>query len=173
VLVYGSTPAGIMAAVAASRHLLVTGDGSGGRATASSSNTFTNTTTDDDASTSGGPRVALLSQREHIGGMCSGGLGETNIGGCADEVIGGLTKEFFQRNAIKYQTIQPRAPWNLEPHVDKQVFMEMLHDANVTLLPFGQVESVVKNENGDIEYITMTMSPDDESTRTTRKKKTK
>jgi hypothetical protein len=32
-------------------------------------------------------------------GMCAGGLGQTDIGGCAEEVIGGLAKEFFLRNA--------------------------------------------------------------------------
>lgn len=47
VLVYGSTPSGIMAAVAAARH---------------------------------GATVGLLSQRVHVGGVCSGGLGQTDIG---------------------------------------------------------------------------------------------
>ena len=77
VLVYGSTPAGIMAAVAAARH---------------------------------GASTALLSQRPHIGGVCTGGLGQTDIGSCTD-VIGGLALEFFNRSAAAYRTPQPRAPW--------------------------------------------------------------
>ena len=84
VLVYGSTPGGIIAAVAAARH---------------------------------GATTALLSQRAHIGGVCAGGLGQTDIGGCAEEVIGGLPLEFFKRNAQSYATPQPRSPWNLEPHM--------------------------------------------------------
>jgi len=100
-------------------------------------------------------KVALLSQREHAGGMCSGGLGESDVGSCAERVIGGLTKEFFLRSAQKYDVKQPRTPWNLEPHVAKQVFLDMLREANVTLLPFGEVETVVKNERGYAESITV------------------
>jgi flavin-dependent dehydrogenase len=111
VLVYGSTPSGIMAAVASARH---------------------------------GASTALLSQRSHIGGVCSGGLGQTDIGGCANEVIGGLALEFFQRNARSYATPQPRAPWNLEPHVAKNVFMAMLNESGVALLPPAEVSAVQK-----------------------------
>ena len=111
VLVYGSTPSGIMAAVAASRN---------------------------------GAKTALVSQRKHIGGMCSGGLGQTDIGSCAEEVIGGIPLEFFQRNARRYAVPQPRAPWNLEPHVAKDVFLTMMNESAVELLPFAEVESVSK-----------------------------
>lgn len=106
VLVYGSTPGGVMAAVAAARH---------------------------------GARTALLSQRAHIGGVCAGGLGQTDIGSCADEVIGGLALEFFNRSAAAYATRQPRAPWNLEPHVAKRTFLAMLNESGVVLLPPDQV----------------------------------
>lgn len=109
VLVYGSTPSGVMAAVAAARH---------------------------------GSRSALLSQKAHIGGVCSGGLGQTDIGSCADEAIGGLALEFFHRNAKRYSTLQPRTPWNLEPHVAESVFREMLSESGVALLQPGQVASV-------------------------------
>ena len=98
VLVYGSTPSGILAAVAAARHL-PNGTDAG----------------------AGSHRVGLLSQRQHIGGVCSGGLGQTDIGSCADEVIGGLAHEFFLRNAKKYRTPQPRAPWNRESHASELI----------------------------------------------------
>jgi hypothetical protein len=111
VLVYGSTPSGIMAAVAAARH---------------------------------GASTALLSQRPHIGGVCSGGLGQSDIGSCANEVIGGLALEFFHRNARSYATTQPRAPWNLEPHVAKAVFLAMLNESGVSLLPPAEVSAVQK-----------------------------
>eukprot|EP00039_Didymoeca_costata_P002789 m.62590 g.62590 ORF g.62590 m.62590 type:complete len:676 (+) comp11522_c0_seq1:106-2133(+) len=114
VLVYGSTPGGILSAVAAARHL---------------------------QQTQKITRVALLSQREHIGGMCSGGLGQSDIGSCPD-IIGGLALEFFQRNAKFYPTPQPRAPWNLEPHIAKKVFLDMMNESNVILLPPAQVTSV-------------------------------
>ena len=101
VLVYGSTPSGILAAVAAARH---------------------------------GARTALLSQRSHIGGVCAGGLGQSDIGSCPG-VIGGLALEFFKASAAEYGTPQPRAPWNLEPHVAQRVFLRMLNESGVELLP--------------------------------------
>lgn len=112
VLIYGSTPSGIIAAIAASRH---------------------------------GAKTALVSQREHIGGVCTGGLGQTDIGSCAAEVIGGIPLEFFQRNAKRYVMSQPRAPWNLEPHVAKDVYLNMLNESGVELLPFAEVDSVGKS----------------------------
>ena len=137
VLVYGSTPSGIMAAVAASRHL---------------HNTTNHTATR--------LRVALLSQRSHIGGVCAGGLGETDVGDCADQVLGGLALEFFHRNLQQYPHTNrtdpnpnpnPNAhvkPWNLEPHVAERVFREMLDEAGVVLLPYGQVVAVTMKKGG-------------------------
>eukprot|EP00040_Diaphanoeca_grandis_P026029 m.145111 g.145111 ORF g.145111 m.145111 type:complete len:683 (+) comp30417_c0_seq2:184-2232(+) len=120
VLVYGSTPSGIIAAVASARH---------------------------------GAKTALLSQRPHIGGVCTGGLGQTDIGGCADEVIGGFTHEFFLRNAKAYATPQPRAPWNLEPHVARDVFLAMLNESGVTLLNPSQVLLVVNKVKAVVDHI--------------------
>ena len=108
VLVYGSTPGGIMAAVAAARH---------------------------------GARTALLSQRAHVGGVCAGGLGQSDVGSCT-EVIGGLALEFFQASAAEYATPQPRAPWNLEPHVAQRVFLRMLNESGVVMLSPAQVLAV-------------------------------
>ena len=108
VLVYGSTPSGILAAVAAARH---------------------------------GARTALLGQRVHVGGVCAGGLGQSDVGSCT-AVIGGLALEFFQASAAEYAVPQPRSPWNLEPHVAQRVFLRMLNQSDVTLLPPAQVLSV-------------------------------
>lgn len=114
ILIYGSTPSGIIAAVASARHLTK-------------------------AAHAG---VALLSQRQHIGGVCSGGLGQTDVGSCAKQTIGGIPLEFFQRTAANYATPQPRAPWNLEPHVAEATFRAMLREANVKILPYDEVASV-------------------------------
>ena len=62
VIVYGGTPAGVMAAVAAARH---------------------------------GHTVALIELNNHVGGMISGGLVNTDIGDRT--TVGGLAKEFLQR----------------------------------------------------------------------------
>ena len=108
VLVYGSTPSGILAAVASARH---------------------------------GARTALLSQRAHMGGVCAGGLGQSDVGSCTD-VIGGLALEFFRASAAEYATPQPRSPWNLEPHVASRVFARLLNESGVAVLPPAQVLTV-------------------------------
>ena len=73
-----------------------------------------------------GARVALLEPRQHLGGMVSGGLGWTDYG--RKEVIGGLSREFFERVGRKYgTTIQ----WEFEPHVAEEVFKEWAREAGV------------------------------------------
>jgi hypothetical protein len=113
----------------------------------SSHNEFSNWTW---SSVGVGTRVTLLSQCPHIGGVCSGGLEQTDVESCSEEVLGGLTLEFFQRNALKYKQVQLLAPWNLELHVAKEVFMEMLDEAGVLLLPFGQVVTATKDNASSI-----------------------
>jgi hypothetical protein len=74
-----------------------------------------------------GMHVALVSVDGHVGGMVSGGLSETDKG--RDEVIGGISREFFERAGKHYgQPIE----WRFEPHVAEQTFQAMLTEANVT-----------------------------------------
>ena len=120
VVVIGSTPGGVMAAVAAARTLDAGPDGPGAR------RPHVN-------------RVALLSEGSHVGGVSSSGLGQSDVGGCTDGCIGGLALEFFQRNAATYTQPQPRAPWNLEPHVAEGVFRAMLDEAGVDLIEHTRV----------------------------------
>ena len=42
-----------------------------------------------------------------------------------------------QRNAKSYSTPQPRAPWNLEPHVAKAAFLAMLNEPMDAPAPGG------------------------------------
>eukprot|EP01084_Bolivina_argentea_P048559 89456_1 len=97
VIVYESTPSGIMASIAASNKT--------------------------------GLNVILISTTSHIGGVCSGGLGKTDIGNSS--VIGGLALEFFIRNgAIYNKSIE----WTLEPHIALNIFMEMMNESNVSII---------------------------------------
>jgi NADPH-dependent 2,4-dienoyl-CoA reductase/sulfur reductase-like enzyme len=68
-----------------------------------------------------GARVALLEPRDHLGGMVSGGLGWTDFG--KKEVIGGYSREFFERAGRDYG-----APihWYLEPHVAEAIFKDLV-----------------------------------------------
>lgn len=73
-----------------------------------------------------GLHVALLEPGRHLGGMVSGGLGWTDHG--RKEVIGGISREFFERVGRHYgNTIT----WYFEPHVAEEVFREMVKEAKV------------------------------------------
>ena len=143
VAVYDATSGGVMAAVAAARHgasvLMIC---------ASWPSCFQE----------GGFR---------IGGMSSGGLGETDIGSCGYQV-GGLGREFYSANRNRYKTLVeeeeveerlqstgpsdanscrlPRAgcnvTFNLEPHGALEIFEKLVHDAGVKVLYGLQLERV-------------------------------
>eukprot|EP00041_Stephanoeca_diplocostata_P018383 m.384547 g.384547 ORF g.384547 m.384547 type:complete len:1033 (+) comp20995_c1_seq4:135-3233(+) len=115
VIVYGSTPGGIMSAVAASR-------------------TFR-----DHVNANG--TVVLVDPARRIGGMCAGGLGSSDIGNAT--VIGGLAHEFFMRVAQTYSDNATSPQYYLEPSVAEQVFRDMLTDAGVIHVSgHGHVASV-------------------------------
>ena len=70
----------------------------------------------------------------------------------------GLALEFFQRNAKSYSSPQPRAPWNLEPHVAEHVFRDMLQQSNVTLLlDTGPVQFAKWREGGGSAIASITV----------------
>src|SRR6185436_1699929 len=75
-----------------------------------------------------GKQVVLLEFGNHLGGMTSGGLGQTDIGNKA--AIGGISREFYQRVGKKYGKDES---WIFEPHVAEQVLFEMINDAGVPL----------------------------------------
>jgi hypothetical protein len=92
-----------------------------------------------------GRSVALVGPDKHIGGLSSGGLGQTDSGD--KSVIGGISREFYQR--IKRHYDQPSAwtrqqpqqfqgyhsdsdaMWGFEPHVAEQVFRGFLDESTV------------------------------------------
>lgn len=101
-----------------------------------------------------GKSVIIVSPDKHLGGLSSGGLGYTDTGN--KEVIGGLSREFYQRIYQRYQ--QPdawpwqekeaygnkgqgtvamdgenRTMWIFEPHVAEKVFEDFIseHDIKV------------------------------------------
>ncbi len=78
--------------------------------------------------------VILLEPRDHLGGMLTGGLSQSDIG--KREVIGGLALEYFWRVGQLYQVSRRRneVAWNFEPRVGEQVLREMLREASVRVL---------------------------------------
>ncbi|WP_434083891.1 FAD-dependent oxidoreductase [Fodinibius roseus] len=103
-----------------------------------------------------GKSVIMVSPDIHLGGLTSGGLGYTDVGDKA--VIGGLSREFYQRVYTHYQDTaawrwQDHADfgelrgqgtpavdkdkatmWIFEPHVAEQVYEEWIAEEAITVL---------------------------------------
>lgn len=101
-----------------------------------------------------GKSVIMVSPDTHLGGLSSGGLGWTDTG--KKEVIGGLSREFYQRVYDKYQQEggwkwedpsdfgnkgqgtpaidgDQRTMWIFEPHVAEEVFDEWVKEMGIEL----------------------------------------
>ncbi len=92
-----------------------------------------------------GKSVVLVAPETHLGGLTSGGLGWTDTG--RKEVVGGISREFYQR--LKRHYDQPEAwthespednrhyakendaIWVFEPHIAERTYDEMLAEASV------------------------------------------
>lgn len=113
-----------------------------------------------------GKSVVLIESGKHIGGMTSGGLGNTDIG--KQVSIGGVTREFYQSIRLWYQDpthwkfqgmdqykakgdrVTEDAWFVFEPHVAEITLNEMLREAKVPVV-FGErldlTNGVLKNGN--------------------------
>lgn len=115
-VVYGGTPAGVMAAYAASQL---------------------------------GKSVLLIEPSAHIGGLTTGGLGQTDIGN--KYAVTGLGRDFYRRVGNHYNTLEQ---WQFEPHVAKQAMRRYLDEAGIQpILNHRLVQAAV--ENGIINSITL------------------
>ncbi len=120
-----------------------------------------------------GKTVVLIEPGKTIGGMTSGGLGNTDIG--KQTTIGGLTREFYQSIRNWYQQpghwkfqakdkytakgdrVTDDAWFVFEPHVAEQLLNEMLAQAKVPVV-FGErldLENGVKKDGAKIVAIRM------------------
>jgi hypothetical protein len=76
-----------------------------------------------------GKRVLLVEPGRHLGGMSSGGLGQTDIGN--KFAVTGLALDFYRRVGRHYGVFEA---WQFEPHVAEQVFREYVDAAQVEVL---------------------------------------
>lgn len=120
-----------------------------------------------------GKSVIVVSPDNHLGGLSAGGLGYTDTGD--KSVIGGLSREFYQRVYQHYQKPEAwkwqdrseygnkgqgtpaidgnlRTMWIFEPHVAEQVFEDFIADENITVHrdEWLNRENGVTKENGKI-----------------------
>ena len=96
-----------------------------------------------------GHQVVLLEFGRHLGGMTSGGLGQTDIGNKA--AIGGIAREFYQRVGKFYGKEES---WVFEPHVAERILFEMVNEAKVAVYFESRLKALFK-EGAKIREIRM------------------
>jgi len=98
-----------------------------------------------------GKTVVVIEPSKHVGGLTTGGLGWTDSGN--KEVIGGISREFYQRvkkhydqkdawksekaEDYKFYRAKDDAMWTFEPHVAEKILLEMLKEHKIPVV-FGE-----------------------------------
>jgi hypothetical protein len=124
-----------------------------------------------------GKTVVLIEPTKRIGGLTSGGLGQTDIGN--KQAIGGIAREFYQQVKIYYQEPEnwtwqkpseyrdggqtqtgpgEDAMWTFEPSAALKIFHRMIkREKNITLVYSQRLnrKDGVKKKKGVISSITM------------------
>src|SRR5438874_8767196 len=103
-----------------------------------------------------GKSVILVEPGRHLGGMSSGGLGQTDFGN--KQVIGGLSRQFYKRVGKFYGQEES---WQFQPHHAEAVFEEWVKENKLPVVREQRLKSVRK-EGKKILAITLEKAPTDE-----------
>jgi hypothetical protein len=76
-----------------------------------------------------GNSVILIEPSDHLGGLTTGGLGQTDIGN--KDAITGLARDFYRRIGREYGMEES---WTFEPHVAGKVFGDMIREAGIVVI---------------------------------------
>lgn len=87
-----------------------------------------------------GKRVLILEPSNHLGGLTTGGLGQTDIGN--KYAITGLSRDFYRRIGSHYGKLEQ---WTFEPHVAKNIFLDYLEKADIPVKYNRQLAEVTKS----------------------------
>jgi FAD dependent oxidoreductase len=103
-----------------------------------------------------GKKVLLIEPGNHIGGLTTGGLGQTDIGN--KYAITGISREFYRRIGKHYGKFEQ---WTFEPHVAEMVFKQLLDEGKIKVLTLHQLGRVGKDGNRikEIEVTDVGSSP--------------
>ena len=96
-----------------------------------------------------GKSAVLAEFGNHLGGMTSGGLGQTDIGNKG--AIGGIEREFYRRVGGHYGKEEA---WTFEPHVAENIYFQMINEAKVPVY-FQQRLATVRKQGARITEIVM------------------
>lgn len=94
-----------------------------------------------------GKRVVLIDPGYRLGGLSSGGLGQTDIGN--KYVVRGLALDFYRKIGKHYDTFEQ---WIFEPKVAEAIFKEYLANCDADV-QFGQLLLDVKKSGTDIRAV--------------------
>ena len=113
-----------------------------------------------------GKSVLLIEPTKRLGGLSSGGLGQTDIGN--KYAITGLARDFYRRIGHHYGRFEQ---WTFEPHVALNLFNEYIDRAKVEVWYDYRLFSV-HNQKGVIQEIVVENSlyPEPKTNRTVRAK---
>src|SRR5665213_1665524 len=89
-----------------------------------------------------GKTVVLTEFGNHLGGMTSGGLSQTDIGNKA--AIGGISREFYRRMGRHYGTNEA---WKLEPGVAERLFHDLIAESGARVFFQERLASVKKKKS--------------------------
>lgn len=89
-----------------------------------------------------GKSVLLIEPTNHIGGMTSGGLGQTDIGN--KYVVQGLALDFYRRVGAYYKALEM---WVFEPRIASKVFNDYITEENIEVWRNSRIVAVQKQDS--------------------------
>ena len=87
-----------------------------------------------------GKSVVIINPNEHLGGLTSGGLGQTDIGN--KHAVTGISREFYRKLGKVYGTFEQ---WTFEPKEAEKLFRQYLEKADVPVITNKRIARVEKN----------------------------
>jgi hypothetical protein len=87
-----------------------------------------------------GKSVILIVPDNHVGGLSTGGLGQTDIGN--KNAITGLSRDFYRRLGSYYGRLEA---WQFEPKAATKIFNDYLVEAKIPIIYNQRLKSVTKN----------------------------
>ena len=87
-----------------------------------------------------GSNVVIICPDKTIGGMTSGGLGQTDIGN--KQAVIGLARQFYRKLGAHYGKLEQ---WLFEPHVAEEILMDYLDTPGIKLMQGWYLDSVQKD----------------------------
>ncbi|MBQ4287960.1 MAG: FAD-dependent oxidoreductase, partial [Bacteroidales bacterium] len=86
-----------------------------------------------------GSKVTVICPDVTLGGMTTGGLGQTDIGN--KQAVIGLARQFYRKLGTHYGKLEQ---WLFEPHVAEEIIMEYLDNPKIKVMQGWYLESIRK-----------------------------